>query len=183
MRIENLSSESIIAKLETSLLEQASFDSELFIRYVDFLDEKIILSLPVLGRTKELFYRDIDSFEFIIDIGMRSLAKSKQMVINSCSLKFKSGDFNCSIRANIDLNKIFLIIYYSQFVKKFSYRIDSKSEITKSNLEKLINDYVKNNYRKTFKMCLVLPNDSIALSIVIALIYGFIIFSILVLLI
>ena len=93
-------------------------------------------------------------------------------------INIKSGSYSFSIHhAPVDLNKLYKVIYYSQYMKNFSYRFTGRGEQTKETLQKIIDDYITNGYKKTLRTNLYSPVNPMILTIIFVLIIaGWILF-------
>jgi len=169
----------LLNELRIRMLDDAiAYNSEAFIKYIDFADDKIKLSYLKLNSTKEIYYKDIDSIELVIDTCIAYNKFGPYSAIQGLYINIKSGSYSFSIHhAPVDLNKLYKVIYYSQYMKNFSYQFTGKGEQTKETLQKTIDDYISNGYKKTLRTNLYSPVNPMILTIIFVLIIaGWILF-------
>ena len=150
-----------------------------FIKYIDFMNDKVRLTyLETKKRYKDIYYKDIDSIELIINTCIGYNKYGPNSATQDLYINIKSGSYLCSIHhAPVNLDKLYKIIYYSQFMKSFSYKFTGNGEQTKEILKKTIDDYIRNNYRKTLITYIYSPTIQKILTIIfIALFVGFLLF-------
>lgn len=164
----------LVNELRVRNLDDAiAYNSETFIKYIDFANDKVKLSYLKSNRIKEIYYKDIDSIELIISTCIAYNKYGPYSAMQGLYINIKSGSYSFSIHhAPVDLNKLYKIIYYSQYMKNFSYRFTGRGEQTKETLQKTIDDYIKNNYKKTLRTYLYSSINTIVLTIIIAYILG-----------
>lgn len=143
------------------------YSMEDFIKYVDFTDDKVKLTYLKSNCTKEILYKDIDSLELTIDTCIAHNKYGSYSAMQGLYIDIKSGSYSFSIHhAPVDLNKLYKIIYYSQYMKVFSYRFSGRGEQTKEVLQKTIDDYIANGYKKTLRTNMYSPVNPIVLTII-----------------
>ncbi len=150
-----------------------AYNSETFIKYVDFTDDKITLSYLKSNCTKEIYYNEIDSIELVIDTCIAYNKYGPYSAIQGLYINIKLDSYSFSIHhAPVDLNKLYKVIYYSQYMKDFSYRFTGKGEQTKETLQKTIDDYIANGYKKTLRTKLYSPVNPVVLTIIFVSIFA-----------
>jgi len=146
-----------------------------FIKYIDFEDNRIKLVYLKTNEIREISYKDIDFMELIINTGLltgRPISIVKELCIN-----INSDSYSFSIRYSpVDFNKLFKIIYYSQYMNRFSYRFTGTEINLQKALQKTINDYIKNNYKKTFGAYLYAPHSNVLAIIIVFIFVTFMLF-------
>ena len=164
----------LVNELRVRISDDAiAYNSETFIKYVDFTDDKIKLSYLKSNGIKEIYYKDIDSIELVIDTCIAYNKYGPYSAIQGLYINIKSGSYSFSIHhAPVDLNKLYNVIYYSQYMKNFSYRFTGRGEQTKETLQKTIDDYIANGYKKTLRTNLYSPVNPIILTILFVSIFG-----------
>lgn len=121
-----------------------------FIEYVDFENYGMRLSYLNSNQVKNVYYKDIDSMELVIETGIAYNKYGSYSVVSGLHINIKFGSEIFSIYCTpVDLAKMYKIIYYSQFMKNFSYRIIGDGDDAKRNLRVAIENYIKNNYKDT----------------------------------
>ena len=143
----------LVNELRVRIFDDAiAYNSETFVKYVDFTDDKIKLSYLKSNCTKEIYYKNIDSIELVIDTCIAYNKYGPYSAIQCLYINIKSGSYTFSIHHSpVDLNKLYKVIYYSQYMKNFSYRFTGRGEQTKETLQKTIDDYITNGYKKTLR--------------------------------
>ena len=155
--------------------EATAYDSEAFIKFIDFLEDKLILSYLSKNSTKEITYKDIDSLELVVDtcIAINKRVPGTYSAIQGLYINIKANGYSYSIHyAPVNLNKLYKIIYYSQYMKNFSYRFIGNGNHTKETLGKIIEDYIQNGYKKTLRTNLYSPVNPVILTILFVSIFG-----------
>lgn len=121
-----------------------------FINYIDFSDNKIILSYLNPISIREIYYNDINSMELVIDTYDSRSKYNIHPSIEGMHINIIAGSNSYSIYYSpVNLNKLYKIIFYSQYMKSFSYLLTGDSKQMKKELGKSIDNYIRNNYRKT----------------------------------
>ena len=170
----------LVNELRVRIADDAiAYNSETFIKYADFTDDKVKLSyLKSSSINKEIYYKDIDSIELVIDTCIAYNKYGPYSAMQGLYINIKSGSYSFSIHhAPVDLNKMYKVIYYSQYMKNFSYRFTGRGEQTKETLQKIIDDYITNGYKKTLRTNLYSPVNPMILTIIFVLIIaGWILF-------
>ena len=158
----------LVNELKVRIADDAiAYNSETFVKYVDFTDDKIKLSYLKSNCTKEIYYKNIDSIELVIDTCIAYNKYGPYSAMQGLYINIKSGSYSFSIHhAPVDLNKMYKVIYYSQYMKNFSYRFTGRGEQTKETLQKTIDDYITNGYKKTLRTNLHSPVNPIVLTII-----------------
>lgn len=153
-----------------------AYSLDYFIKYVDFMNDKVRLTyLKAEKGYKDIYYKDIDSIELVIDTCIGYNKYGPYSATQGLYINIKSGSYLCSIHhAPLDLGKLYKVVYYSQFMKSFSYKFTGNGEQTKEVLKKVIDDYIQNNYRKTLRTYMYSPVNPIILTIIfVTLFVGF----------
>lgn len=166
----------LVSELEEILIMRYinAYKSKTFIKYIDFYDDKIKLSYPKSNSAKEIYYKDIDSIELVIDCA----EYHGRALVRCLYINIKSGSYFFSIHHEpFNFNKFFKVIYYSQYMNNFSCRFTGKGEHAKEILQKKIDDYIKNGYKKTLRTYLYSSvNPVIVLIIFVSIMAGWILF-------
>ena len=169
----------LVNELKVRIADDAiAYNSETLVKYVDFTDDKIKLSYLKSNCTKEIYYKNIDSIELVIDTCIAYNKSGLYSAMQGLYINIKSGSYSFSIHhAPVDLNKMYKVIYYSQYMKNFSYRFTGRGEQTKETLQKTIDDYITNGYKKTLRTNLYSPVNPIVLTIIfVSIITGWLFF-------
>ncbi len=169
----------LVNELKVRIADDAiAYNSETLVKYVDFTDDKIKLSYLKSNCTKEIYYKNIDSIELVIDTCIAYNKYGPYSAMQGLYINIKSGSYSFSIHhAPVDLNKMYKVIYYSQYMKNFSYRFTGRGEQTKETLQKTIDDYITNGYKKTLRTNLYSPVNPIVLTIIfVSIITGWLFF-------
>ena len=169
----------LVNELKVRIADDAiAYNSETFVKYVDFTDDKIKLSYLKSNCTKEIYYKNIDSIELVIDTCIAYNKYGPYSAMQGLYINIKSGSYSFSIHhAPVDLNKMYKVIYYSQYMKNFSYRFTGIGKQTKETLQKTIDDYITNGYKKTLRTNLYSPVNPIVLTIIfVSIITGWLFF-------
>ncbi len=166
----------LIYELKERVADEASaYDSETFIKFIDFLEDKLLLSYLNKNSVKEIIYKDIDSLELVVDtcIALNKHLPGTYSAIQGLYINIKANSYSYSIHyAPVNLNKLYKIVYYSQYMKDFSYRFIGNGNHTKETLGKIIEDYIQNGYKKTLRTNLYSPVNPIVLTILFVSIFG-----------
>lgn len=150
-----------------------AYGSESFIKFIDFTDNKIKLSYLNSTINKEFCFKDIDSLELVIDTCISYNKYGPYSAIQGLYINIKSGSASFSIHhAPVDLNKLYQVVYYSQYMKNFSFRFTGNGEQTKKTLQKTIEEYINNNYKKTLRTYLYSSVNPMILAIIFIAIFG-----------
>lgn len=147
--------------------EYASIN-EHFIRQVEFLNEGIKLTRNNPNFNDAFMYNHV-SMELVIKTGMATNKYGRYSVIYGVDIILidENGKQHKIDYSPINLNNLYKLVYYSQFMKGFSYRFTGTGEQTKTTLANYIQDYIKNGYKKTWKIFISCPlNPWIVLLIV-----------------
>lgn len=169
----------LVNELKVRIVDDAiAYNSETLVKYVDFTDDKIKLSYLKSNCTKEIYYKNIDSIELVIDTCIAYNKYGPYSAVQGLYINIKSGSYSFSIHhAPVDLNKMYKVIYYSQYMKNFSYRFTGRGEQTKEILQKTIDDYITNGYKKTLRTNMYSPVNPIVLTIIfVSIITGWLFF-------
>lgn len=122
------------------------------IKHINFKKETIEIFFSDDTPKQKYNYRDIESLKLCI-------ANPKRVRSRYCStfymeelfVNFSIGERHFAVRSHLNMDSFTQIIYYSQFVKKFSYEyIETEDEI-KILLDDYIQCYIGNNYSNTIK--------------------------------
>lgn len=158
-----------------------AYSLDYFIKYIDFMNDKVRLTyLKAEKGYKDIYYKDIDSIELVINTCIVYNKYGPYSATQGLYINIQAGSYLCSIHhAPVDLGKLYKVIYYSQFMKSFSYKFTGNGEQTKEVLKKVIDDYIQNNYRKTLRTYMYSPVNPIILTIIFGALFGGFIFFIL----
>lgn len=142
--------------------------------YIDIQDDKIIFLYSNPPKSKDIYYKDIDKLEVIINTCIYRGHSAHDGLNMNISIGSESYSINYK---PIDLNVLYKIIYCSQYAKSFSYDFTGNGEQTKETLKKVIDDYIKNDYKKTALTLFYTPiNPFILTAICLAIMGVFLLF-------
>ncbi len=147
--------------------------------YIDFEENGVSLLFVDSSKSRKINYKNIDKLELVIDTCIcNGYLYGGDMPVNFSAhngvyINITSGSNTYSIHHNpINLNVLYEIIRYSQYVKTFSYSFTGDGEKTKKTLKKVIDDYIKNGYKKTLLTHMNSPINPLVLVLIFLILFG-----------
>ena len=155
-------------------------NTESFIKYADFLNDSIVINYLNSNNKQQYYYSNIYKLELVIATAMAYGQHGAYSTIQGLEINItptENGKTLTICHAPVDLNKLYKIIYYSKNIKNFSYSFTGNGKQTKEKLEKIIEDYINNNYKKTLMTSLYSTVNPFVIALIsIILLGGWIIF-------
>lgn len=142
-----------------------AYKSSNFIKYIDFSKEGISIQFLNPQNIKKYSYK---SLEFLLDIeceisGNILFSYVRHSIIKSLKIEIKPLECKQSFiiyNSPLNLNILYNLIYYSQFMNKFSFKFNGNTEAVyeiENIYGKVIEDFIKNGYQKTMLTKLYSP--------------------------
>ena len=155
-------------------------NTESFIKYADFLNDCIVINYLNSNNKQQYYYSNIYKLELVIQTALAYGQHGTYSTIQGVEINItpaENGKTLTIYHAPVDLNKLYKIIYYSRNIKNFSYSFTGNGIQTKEKLEKIIEDYINNSYKKTLTTSLYSTVNPFVIALIsIILLGGWIIF-------
>ena len=127
------------------------------IKLINFKEETLEIVFSNDTSKQEYHYRDIENLKLYMlnPAGIR-LKYGSTIKIEKLFINFNIGEQSFTVRSWLNMGNFTKIIYYSQFIKNFSYEYVEAEDEIKILLDDYIQCYIKNNYNNTLKNSLKL---------------------------
>lgn len=137
--------------LINELNKKKNFNPTGLIKYIDFKDDKIILSYYNTSNVDTIYYSNIYYIEFVFDTDFCNTGA----MITGIQINVKSNKLSFSVNSPFDvfrINDLCKLVFYTQYIKNFSYRYTGNGIEAQNYFSEIIEEYINNNYKKSVKI-------------------------------